>query len=97
MWIDQEGFKVMFSTFCIFIFECPSKDMKIFFHFIFIRGSSTATLRSVYQFWRNLIWLHKFKKGRKRKANVLHKNKKLPSVTLLSKLRIESEHINTAS
>ena len=38
MWIDQESFKVMFSTFCIFIFECPSKDMKIFFHFIFIRG-----------------------------------------------------------
>ena len=39
----------------------------------------------------------KFKKDRKRKTNVLHKNKKLPSVNLFSKLNIESEHINTVN
>ena len=42
----------------------------------------------------------KFKKCRKRKINVLHKNKKnchLPSVTLFSKLNIKSKHINTVN
>ena len=42
-------------------------------------------------------WMPKFKKDRKRKTNVLHKNKKLPSVNLFSKLNIESEHINTVN
>ena len=37
----------------------------------------------------------KVKKGKKRKTNVLHKNIKLPSVTLSSKLDISSKHINT--
>ena len=48
----------------------------------------------VYRFFGQLIWRPKFKKGRKRKAKVLNKNKKLPSVTLVSKFNIESEHIN---
>ena len=38
-----------------------------------------------------------FKKGRKRKTNVLHKNNNLPSVTLFSKLNIEAEHINVVN
>ena len=44
--------------------------------------------------WGHLIWAPKFKKVRKRKTNFLRKNKKLPSVTLFSKLNIESEHIH---
>ena len=59
------------------------------------RGWSRADLRSIYRFTRHLVWGSKFKKGRKRKTNVLHKNKKLPSASLVSKLKIELEHINT--
>ena len=47
--------------------------------------------------WGHLIWAPKFKKVRKRKTNFLRKNKKLPSVTLFSKLNIESEHIHTVN
>ena len=61
------------------------------------KGWSRADLRSVYQFWGHLIWASKFKKSRKRKTNVLNKNKKLSSVTLLSKLNIESKHISTVN
>ena len=32
-----------------------------------------------------------------KKTNILHKNKKLPSVTLFSKLNVESEHINAVN
>ena len=39
----------------------------------------------------------KFNKGKKRKTKVLHKNKKLQSVTLFSKLNVKSEHINTVN
>ena len=59
------------------------------------RGWSRADLRSIYRFTRHLVWGSKFKKGRKRKTNVLHKNKKLPSASLVRKLKIELEHINT--
>ena len=61
------------------------------------RGLSSPDLRSVYRFWGHLIWAPKFKEGRKRKSNVLQKNKKLPSVTLFSRLNIESEHINAVN
>ena len=46
--------------------------------------------------YRHLIWPRRFKRGRKRKTDVLHKNKKLPSVTLFIKLSIESEDLDTA-
>ena len=50
-------------------------------------GWSRADLRSVHRSWEHLIWApKKHKKGRKRKANLLHKNKKLSYVTLFSKL-----------
>ena len=42
------------------------------------KGWSRADLRLVYRFWGHLIWSPKFKKGRKIKHKVLHKNKKLP-------------------
>ena len=58
---------------------------------IMLKGSR-ADLRSLYQFWRCLIWGHKFKKGWQRKTNILYKNKKLPSVTLFSRLNIKSTH-----
>ena len=54
-------------------------------------------MRLVYQFLEHLMWVPKFKKVKKRKTNVLHKNKKLLSVTVSSKLNIESEHINTVN
>ena len=57
------------------------------------RGWSRADLRLVYRFWGHLIWASKFKKARKRKINVLHKNEKLPSVTLCIKLSIKWELI----
>ena len=57
-------------------------------------GLSRVCLRSVDWFWGHLIWASKFKKGRKRETNVLYRNKKLPSITLFSKLNIESEHNN---
>ena len=60
-------------------------------------GWSRANLRLLYQFWGHLIWAPKFKKGRKRKTNTLHKNKKLLAVTLSSKFNIESKHINTVN
>ena len=60
-------------------------------------GWSRTDLRSVYGFWGHLIWASRLKKGIKRKTNVLHGNKKLLSVTLFSKLIIESEHINTVN
>ena len=44
-----------------------------------------------------LIWAPKLKKDRKRKPKILNENKKLPSVTLASKLNIESEHINAVN
>ena len=47
--------------------------------------------------WEHLIWSPKFKKARTRKTNVLHKNKKLPSLTLFSKFNIELEHINAVN
>ena len=59
------------------------------------KGCSTADLRSVFGFWGHLIWVPKFKKGRGGKSDVLHENKKLQSITLFSKLNIESEHLNT--
>ena len=59
------------------------------------RGPSRADLRLIHQFLKHLLWVFKFKKSRKRKTNILCQNKKLPSVTLFSKLNIESEHINT--
>ena len=48
----------------------------------------------MYWFWGHLIWVPKFKKGRKRITNILHKNEELSSVTLFSKLNIESNHTN---
>ena len=54
-------------------------------------------LKLVYQFCEHLSWASKFKKGGKRKTNVLHKNKKLLSVTLSKNLNIQSEHINTVN
>ena len=53
-----------------------------------LRGSSRTDLRLVYQFCGHLIWAPKFKKVRKKKTNFLHKNTKLPSVALFSKLNI---------
>ena len=61
------------------------------------QGRSRADLRSVYWFWGHLIWEPKFKKVRKKKTNFLYDNKKLPSVTLFSKLNIESEDIITVN
>ena len=61
------------------------------------RGWSRADLRLVYWFWEHLIWSPKFKKARTRKTNVLHKNKKLPSLTLFSQFNIELEHINAVN
>ena len=52
-----------------------------------VRGWSRADLRSVYWFWGHLIWVPKFKNGKKRKAKILHKNKKLQSLTFFSKLK----------
>ena len=51
----------------------------------------------VYQFLGHLIWGPKFKKGRKRKINVLYKYKKLGSVNLYSKLNIQPEHIKAVN
>ena len=63
-----------------------------------ISGWPRADLRLVYQFWGHLIWVPKFKEGRKRETNVLHKNEKLPSVILFSRLSIKSKlHINTVN
>ena len=45
------------------------------------KGWSRADLRSAYRFWGHLIWSLKFKRGRKIKHTVLHKNNKLPFVT----------------
>ena len=45
----------------------------------------------------HLIWAPKFKKYRKRKTNVFHKNEKLPSVILFNKLNIELELINAVN
>ena len=60
------------------------------------RGLSRADL-SLYRFLGDLIWAPKFKKGRKRKTNVLDKIKKLPFVTLFPKLNVESEQINAVN
>ena len=57
----------------------------------------TDLLRSVCRFWGHVILAPKFKKGRTRKTNVLHKNEQLPSITLFSKLNLESEHINAVN
>ena len=54
-------------------------------------------MRQLYRFWGYLIWVPKFKKGRKRKSNFLHEIEKLPSLTLFSKLNIESELINAVN
>ena len=61
------------------------------------RRWSRADWWLVYRFWGHLIWAPEFKKRRKRITNVLRKNKKLPSVTLFSKMNIESEHMNAIS
>ena len=55
---------------------------------------SRVDLRSVWRFLGHLIWAFK---GRKRKITVLHKNKELSSVTILSKPNIESEQIHAVS
>ena len=59
-----------------------------------VRGWPRGDLRLIYRFWEYLIWTPKFKIGRKRKTNVLNKNRKLPSVTLFCKSNIKSEYIN---
>ena len=41
-----------------------------------VMGWSRADLKSAYWFWGHLIWASKFRKGRKRKTNFVHKNKK---------------------
>ena len=63
----------------------------------YITGWSRADLRFVYQFWGHLIWVPIFNEGRKRKTNILHKNEKLFSVILFSRLSIKSKHINTVN
>ena len=45
------------------------------------KGWSRSDWKLVYRFWEHFIWASKFKKN-----NVLHKSKKLPSVTLSSRL-----------
>ena len=70
--------------------------MTAFFFNMYTRGWSRADLTLVDQFLGHLIWPPKFKKGRKRKTSVLHKNNLLYA-TLFSKLNIESEHINTVN
>ena len=41
-----------------------------------VRVWSRGILRSIYRFWEHLIWMPKFKKGRKRKTNISIKNEK---------------------
>ena len=67
------------------------------FSFHLNQSLSRPDLRLLYQFWGYLIWIPKFKKGRKRKANIFLTNKKHPSMTLLSKLDIESEYIKAVN
>ena len=55
---------------------------------------SRVDLRSVWRFLGHLIWAFKKKK---KKITVLHKNKELSSVTILSKPNIESEQIHAVS
>ena len=50
------------------------------------KGSSRPDWKFVYRVREHFIWASKFKKGRKRKNNLSHKSKKLPSVNLSSRL-----------
>ena len=64
---------------------------------VYVARDWSTTDSRLHRFWGHLIWAPKFNKGIKRKTNVLHENKKQPSVTVFSKLNIESEHINAAN
>ena len=68
-----------------------------YFH-IKTAASSGSDLRLglAYRFLRHVIWAPRFKKGGKRKTNVLNKNK-VSYVTLFSKLNIKSEHIKAVN
>ena len=55
-----------------------------------LRAWSAGDVRSVYLILGTPIWTPKSKVGRRRKTNILHKNKKLPFVTLFSRLNIAS-------
>ena len=56
---------------------------------VFVEGGGEAVSSPQLRQLKNIS-----EKGKKRKTSVLHKNKKLSSVTLFTKLNIESEHIN---
>ena len=88
---------------CSMILQLPGvgllKTSSFFPHTTRRSNSSGADLdfRSAYRFCGHLIWVPKFKKGRKIKIYVLHTNKKLLYATLFSKFDIESEHTNAVT
>ena len=65
----------------------------------FLRHWSRADLRSICRFFYRATSRDAQiqKKGKKRKTNILYKNRKLPSVTLFRKLSTESENINAVN
>ena len=72
----------------LLVFGSTSFKISVMIDLHTYRGLSRADLRSVYRFWGHLIWVPKFKKGKKRKATFLHKNKKQQSATLFNKLTL---------